>query len=109
MAKIIEHDLGLVTTRGVIRDGMPTTIIKGELPRADNMPMCPIRKGQGVKCRTSCAMYQDGGCVLASMPGSGDSLGKNCPLTNCRCAETCALFNCGCALIAIAQLGRKDT
>lgn len=103
-----ENDMGLVTTRGIIRDGQLIEVKQEPLKALPKMPQCPFRKGAfGSKCQTNCAMYQNGACVL-SIEGAGETMGKNCPLVNGPCSENCALYNGGCALITIAQAGRKD-
>lgn len=101
-----EIDMGLVTTRGIVRDGQLTEVIRQPIEAPPVMPVCPIRRGScAVRCRTSCALYQNGACVL-SIEGTGEPLGRNCPLVNGPCSEACALYNGGCALITI--MGRKD-
>lgn len=103
-----ENDYGLVTTRGVVRDGQLIEVKQEPLKANPVMPLCPIRHGScAVRCRTSCALYQDGACAL-SIEGAGETLGKNCPFVNGPCSENCALYSGGCGLITIAQLGRKE-
>lgn len=107
MGKIVERDCGLVTTMGVVKNGTILKVNKADLPKPDNMPICPIRKGFDVRCKTACAMFQDGGCALSAAPGSGNVLGRNCPFANTICSEKCAFFSTGCSLITVARLGRK--
>ena len=106
--KIVERDFGLLTTKGVVVNGQRPQIVVPDMLQPVHMPMCPVRKGANVRCRANCAMHKDGGCVLATIPGSGDTSGMNCPLTNTACSKDCALYNEGCVLISIALAGRKE-
>lgn len=101
-----ENDYGLVTTRGIVRDGQLSEVIQHPLEAPPAMPQCPFRQGAfGAKCKTNCVMYQDGGCAL-SVEGYRETLGRFCPFANNPCFEDCALYSSGgCGLLTIFTKG----
>lgn len=100
-----EINMGLVTTSGTFFGGEKVT--KEPMKAAPSMPECPLRKGSGaVRCRQACAFF-DNGCILA-IKGTGETLGRSCPLANGPCSESCALYNDGCSMLAVARMGRKE-
>lgn len=60
---------------------------------------CPLDRFASFQpeCKTTCALFREGGCAMVRRPAAQDTKGKKCPFMRA-CTEQCALYCGGCTI-----------